>query len=144
MHCDPAVMAQLGGVRDEDRTAAYLARNLRHWAQYGFGLWILRALGGGDPIGRAVLRHLDVEGVDEIEVGYAFYPAYWGRGLATEVATACLARGREHLRLATIVGVTTPGNLASQRVLLKVGLAYERDFVHEDARASLFRIRYPA
>jgi len=88
MHRDPAVMAQLGGVRDPEQTAAYLARNLQHWADYGFGLWILCATGGGDPIGRAVLRHLDVEGADEIEVGYAFYPAWWGRGLATEIAMA--------------------------------------------------------
>jgi RimJ/RimL family protein N-acetyltransferase len=143
MHRDPAVMAGLGGVRDDDQTAAYLARNLQHWADYGFGLWILREAKGGDPIGRAVLRHLLVEGVDEVEVGYAFYPAFWGRGVATEVATACLAFGRQQLRLATIVAVTKPGNVASQRVLLKVGLAYEREFLHELGPAALFRVRYP-
>jgi len=144
MHRDPAVMAQLGGVRDEAQTAAYLARNLQHWTDYGFGLWILREVGGADPIGRAVLRHLLVDGVDEVEVGYAFYPAYWGRGLATEVATACLAFGRRDLRLHTIVAVTSPRNLSSQHVLIKAGLRYERDFVHEGAVSSLFRIRYPS
>jgi RimJ/RimL family protein N-acetyltransferase len=95
MHRDPAVMAELGGVRDEEQTAAYLARNLQYWAGYGFGLWILREVPGGDPVGRAVLRHFLVEGVDEVEVGYAFYLVLWGRGLATEVATACLAFGRD-------------------------------------------------
>jgi RimJ/RimL family protein N-acetyltransferase len=144
MHRDPAVMAELGGVRDEEQTAAYLARNLQHWVDHGFGLWILREPGGGDPVGRAVLRHLLVDGVDEVEVGYAFYPAFWGRGLATEVATACLAFGRELLGLATIVGVTKPSNRASQHVLLKAGFAYEREFLHEGATSSLFRIRYPA
>jgi RimJ/RimL family protein N-acetyltransferase len=142
MHRDPAVMAELGGVRDEDQTAAYLAGNLQHWTDYGFGLWTLRELGGGDPIGRAVLRHLNVEGVDEVEVGYAFYPTFWGRGLATEVATACLGFGRRDLRLATIVAVTRPSNVASQRVLLKAGLVYEREFLHEGAPSALFRIRY--
>jgi RimJ/RimL family protein N-acetyltransferase len=141
MHRDAAVMAHLGGVRDEVQTAAYLARNLQHWTDYGFGLWILRELGGGEPVGRAVLRHLLVEGVDEVEVGYAFYQAFWGRGLATEVATACLELGRRELHLATIVAVTSPGNLASQHVLQKVGLVYERDFTHEGARSSLFRTR---
>ncbi len=141
MHRDAAVMAQLGGVRDEAQTAAYLARNLRHWAEHGFGLWILREVGGGEPVGRAVLRHLLVEGVDEVEVGYAFYPAFWGRGLATEVATACLELGRRELGLATIVAVTSPGNLASQHVLQKVGLVYERDFTHEGALSALFRTR---
>ena len=141
MHRDAAVMAQVGGVRDDAQTGAYLARNLQHWADHGFGLWILRERGGGEPVGRAVLRHLLVEGVDEVEVGYAFYQAFWGRGLATEVATACLELGRRELHLATIVAVTSPANLASQRVLQKVGLDYERDFTHEGALSSLFRTR---
>ncbi|HET7248736.1 MAG TPA: GNAT family N-acetyltransferase [Gemmatimonadales bacterium] len=54
MHCDAAVMAQLGGVRTEEQTAAYMTRNLQHWADYGFGLWILRQEGGEAPVGRAV------------------------------------------------------------------------------------------
>jgi len=141
MHRDAAVMVRLGGVRDDVQSAAYLARNLQHWADHGFGLWILREAGGGEPVGRAVLRHLLVEGVDEVEVGYAFYPAFWGRGLATEVATACLELGRRELHLATIVAVTSPGNRASQHVLQKVGLAYERDFMNEGAWCSLFRTR---
>jgi RimJ/RimL family protein N-acetyltransferase len=141
MHRDAAVMAQLGGLRDDAQTDAYLAKNLRHWTDHGFGLWILRERGGGDPVGRAVLRHLVVEDVDEVEVGYAFYAPFWGRGLATEVATACLELARRELRLTTIVAVTSPENRASQHVLEKVGLVYERDFTHEGAPASLFRTR---
>jgi len=141
MHRDAAVMAQLGGVRDDVQTTAYLGRNLLHWTDYGFGLWILRERGGGEPIGRAVLRHLLVDGADEVEVGYAFYPAFWGRGLATEVAAACLELGRRDLQLTTIVAVTNPGNVSSQHVLQKVGLVYERDFTHEGARSALFRTR---
>lgn len=139
MHRDPAVMAHLGGVRDDEQTAAYLARNLQHWADYGFGLWILREKSGGDPMGRAVLRHLSVEGVDEVEVGYGFYQAYWGRGLATEVTKACLALGRRHLGLGSIVAVTSPDNLASQHVLRKAGLTCEREFLFEGTAALLFR-----
>jgi RimJ/RimL family protein N-acetyltransferase len=141
MHRDAAVMAQLGGLRDEAQTVAYLARNLQHWDDYGYGLWILRELGGGDPVGRAVLRHLLVEDVDEVEVGYAFYEPFWGRGLATEVATACLELGRRDLGLTTFVAVTSPGNTASAHVLEKVGLFYERAFIYEGARSSLFRTR---
>lgn len=139
MHRDPAVMVHLGGVRDDDGTAAYLTRNLRHWADYGFGLWILRERGGGEPIGRGVLRHLSVEGVDEVEVGYGFYQPYWGRGLATEVTKALLQLGRRHLGLDSIVAVTSPANLASQHVLRKAGLAREREFLFEGTPSLLFR-----
>lgn len=141
MHRDAAVMAQLGGVRDEQQTAAYLDRNLRHWVEYGFGLWILRDRGGGEPIGRAVLRHLTLDEVDEVEVGYAFYPPYWGRGLATEVASRCVALAQHELGLTTVVGLTDPANSASRHVLEKVGLTYERDCLHENHPSALFRKR---
>jgi len=145
MHRDGAVMALLGGVRSEDQTAAYFARNLRHCDDHGFGLWILRERsgeGGGDPIGRAVLRHVLVEDVDELEVGYAFYQPYWGRGLATEVATACVGFAERALNLSSVVGVTSPANRASQQVLGNVGLVYEREFTQDGERSSLFRRRF--
>ena len=57
------------------------------------------------------------------------------------LSAECLELGRRELRLATIVAVTSPGNRASQHVLQKVGLVYERDFTHEGALSSLFRTR---
>jgi RimJ/RimL family protein N-acetyltransferase len=91
-------------------------------------------------IGRAILRHLDVAGVDEVEVGYGFVPEYWGRGLATEIAQACVRIGFERLRLASLVAITTPANVRSQRVMAKAGLVYERDIVHAGVPHVLFRI----
>lgn len=141
MHQDAVVMAQLGGVRTEEQTAAYMDRNLRHWAEHRFGLWILRERGGGDPVGRAVLRHLTIDDVDEVEVGYALYQPYWGRGLATEIATRCVGLAEHELGLADVVGLTDPANRASRHVLEKVGLTYERDCVHDDHLSALFRKR---
>jgi ribosomal-protein-alanine N-acetyltransferase len=90
-----------------------------------------------------VLRYLPLSGVNEVEIGYALYPQFWGRGLATEVAAACLELARGQLHLDSVVAVTTPSNGASQRVLLKIGLLHEREIVLEGARCSLFRIRWP-
>ena len=132
-------MAHLGGVRDEAVTLDYLERNLAHWATHGFGLWMLRDRAQGALIGRAVVRHLDLEGEDEVEIGYGFYPEFWGRGLATEVARACVRVGRTRLGLPSVVAVTLPGHGASQRVMLKAGLAYERDIMHVGLPHVLFR-----
>jgi RimJ/RimL family protein N-acetyltransferase len=132
-------MAHLGGVRNEAATLAYLERNLAHWAAHGFGIWMLRDRDQPALIGRAVLRHLDVEGADEVEVGYGFYPEFWGRGLATEVACACVQIGRAQLGLPSVVAVTLPTHRASQRVMLKAGLAYEREIIHEGQPLVLFR-----
>jgi RimJ/RimL family protein N-acetyltransferase len=134
------VMRHIGGVRSPEQTAAYFERNLKHWDDHGFGVWVLRESGQSEMAGIGVLRHLLVEGADEVETGYGFYPGLWGRGYAMEVAVACLDKGFRQVGLKSIVAVTHPDNRASQHVLRKVGMKYERDFELEGAPASLFRI----
>ena len=141
MHQDALVMKELGGVRTPAQNAAYINLNLDHWTKHRFGLWILRDAATGEIAGRAVLRHLVVDGTDEVEVGYAFYPPFWGRGLASEVTMACLGYGFNDLGLRTIVGVTSPTNLPSHHVLQKCGLAFEKTFDREGVRSYLFRVR---
>lgn len=139
MHEDARVMATLGGVRTEAQTLDYLERNLAHWDRYGFGLWIVRDATREQIVGRACVRHLDVEGAAEVEIGYALYPEWWRQGLATEIANKCLAIGRGDLGLRSLVAVTLPTNLGSRRVMEKVGLAYERHFMHAGMPHVLYR-----
>jgi RimJ/RimL family protein N-acetyltransferase len=138
MDGDAEYMAQLGGLRDAAGTTAYMERNLKHWDDYNFGLWILRDRAGA-VAGRAVLRHLLVEGTDEVELGYGFHTRYWGQGLATEIAKELLRLGREELHRPTLVAITTPANIGSQRVLIKTGLVYERDIDHDGVVHQLYR-----
>jgi ribosomal-protein-alanine N-acetyltransferase len=139
MDSDAEYMALLGGTRDMAETLAYMARNLQHWADHGFGLWILRDAADGRVAGRCVLRHLDVEGTDEVELGYGFHKEYWGRGLATEVAKTLLQLGLNELRLPSLVAITRPANLGSQRVLIKTGLIYEREVSYDGVPHVLYR-----
>lgn len=142
MDTDPTVMEHLGGVREDAKTRARFDRDLRHWHEHGYGAWVLHELSGSDVIGRAVLRHILIDGVDDVEVGYAFYPAFWGRGLATEISRACLGFARDRLGLDTVIAVTTPSNLASQNVLRKIGLTFEREVTLEGREWFLFRTRF--
>lgn len=139
MHQDPVQMEYLGGVRDAAASATYLERNLRHWEEHGFGLWILRLRETGEVAGRALLRHLDIAGVDEVETGYSFHPAFWGRGLATETTLACLRIGHQGLGLRSIVAVTHPANLASHRVLTKAGMFKDRELRLDGRPQLLYR-----
>lgn len=140
MDRDPGFMALLGGVRDRTGTERYLDSNLRHWTEHGFGLWMLRDAVTGEMAGRAIVRRLPLEGADEVEIGYGFFPAWWGRGLATEIARECVRIGLGPLGLHSLVGITLPVNTASRRVLEKAGLRYERDVLHEGLPHVLYRI----
>ena len=143
MHADARQMETLGGVKNEEQTREYLDWNLGHWDRHGFGLWILRERRDGPVIGRALLRHLSVEGRDEVEAGYSFNPEYWGRGYATEIATTLVRLGLEQMGLPAIVAITLPTNEASKRVLVKSGLEPAGQTVHAGVAHSLFRTRSP-
>jgi RimJ/RimL family protein N-acetyltransferase len=61
-------------------------------------------------------------GVDTAELGYVIGPAWRGRGFATEVAGQMLAVGFDRCGLEVIWAQTDARNLASRRVLEKVGM----------------------
>lgn len=124
---DPAVMATLGGLRSEKETMAYALAQEDHWERHGFGWWMAFLRDTGAFVGRGGLRRLEIEGVLEIEVGYALLPRFWGRGFATEIADAAVRVGTEYLRLPRLVGITLTENDASGRVLEKVGFRDERE-----------------
>ncbi len=140
-HQDRRVMTTLGGPRDAARTRRFLEDHLAHWDRFGFGIWVLRDRNSQAFAGRTALRHVEVGGRDEIELAYALMPAFWGRGLATEIARACLDLGFGVLGLDDLVCFTQPDNLASRRVMEKVGFVYERDVVYVGRRHVLYRQR---
>ncbi len=141
MHQDSAQMAMLGGVMGEEATRAYLARNLAHWAEYNFGLWMVRLRASGLIVGRGMLRTLPLDGMLEMEVGYSFGPALWGQGLGTEIAWACMHHGRETLGWRTLVAIVHPDNVASHRVLEKVGMRFDRVLEWSGTNRVLYRWR---
>lgn len=130
MHNDRQVMATLGGPRPDAETRAFLKRELAHWRSHGFGLWIFRDKARGAFAGRAGLRHIEIAGVDEVELAYALMAEFWGRGLATEIAAKLVEIGFERLGLGELIAFTWTINKASERVMQKAGFTYEHDFAH--------------
>jgi ribosomal-protein-alanine N-acetyltransferase len=142
LHQDARAMAELGGIRDEAETERYLQRNLDHWAEYGFGVWMLRGVEGDRSMGRVALRWLVAGDVRDVEIGFALLPEYWGQGLATEAGHVCLGYARLELGLQTLVGATTLGNCASRKVLKKLGLRHESEVEINGTECLLYRVRW--
>ena len=138
LHLDGEVSRFLGGVRTAAQTAAYVETNLRHWVDHGLGLWTLRT-DDGTFVGRAGLRHVELEGAAELEVVYTFMRGAWGQGFATEIATALVGIWQRQCSEPSLVGIVMKGNLSSERVLLKAGFSYERDAVFHEAHCRVFR-----
>ena len=66
------------------------------------------------------------EWLDDVDIGFAFLPAFRGRGYAREAAAATLDHARTRLGLARVAAIVAPGNAASVRLLEQLGLRFER------------------
>ena len=128
---DPQVMKTLsadGKPLSEEAIREQIGQNIDHWRKQGFGFWVFHQKKDGQFIGRAGLKTYQIDGKNVIGLAYAVMPDYWNRGFATEMTQASLEVGFGHLGFTEVESWTLPGNLASQRVMDKLGFRYERDF----------------
>jgi [ribosomal protein S5]-alanine N-acetyltransferase len=125
---DPDWLRFIGerNVRTPDDARTYLRNGpLAAQAKHGFALWAVERRGGdGTPLGMCGLVRR--EGLDDVDLGYAFLPAARGQGFAREAAAAVLAHGFGALGLPRIVAITRVDNTASGRVLEAVGMRFVR------------------
>jgi RimJ/RimL family protein N-acetyltransferase len=101
-------------------SAAASRRHEAHWDEHGFGLFAVDDRATGTLVGRAGVQYHRAWPQDP-EVGWSFDPAWWGRGLATEAGAACVGWAFGELDLSRVVSITVEDNLASRRVMEKLG-----------------------
>jgi RimJ/RimL family protein N-acetyltransferase len=107
-----------------ERAAQVVEDSVASFAERGLGQWLVFEGTADELAGFAGLRVL--EATSDVELLYGLHPRCWGRGLATEAARAILRFGFAELRLSRIVAGTDEPNLASLRVIERLGMRYER------------------
>lgn len=103
----------------------FFNRFFEDWERHNFGVWLVFDKKEENLIAQSGLRFL--ESSLEYELVYALARGYWGKGIATEAAKASLRYGFEELKAEQIMALAAPTNFASQRVMLKVGMKYEKN-----------------
>jgi [ribosomal protein S5]-alanine N-acetyltransferase len=142
---DPRVMKYIANGKPASReaVAARLKRFIRYPTLYpDLGVWRASRRDNGAYIGWFALNYAGK--TTDIEVGYRLLPGAWGRGFATEGAKALVDYGFDDLGLHRIIGVTHPGNKASQCVLQKAGLEDAGWGRYYDRRLRLFALERDA
>ena len=115
------------GIRTVEGARLYIERGpMKSYEAHGFGLSLVALRESGVPVGMAGL--IRREGLDDVDVGFAFLERHMGRGYAREAAEAVIARGWEEFGLPRIVAITTPDNERSIRLLEAIGFRFERVF----------------
>ena len=124
---EPSFLHFIGdkGVRTLADAREYILQGpMASYELHGFGLYLTVLKEGAVPIGMCGL--LKRESLADVDIGFAFLPGFWSRGYALESAQAVKIYGLNTLGLKRIVAITNPDNLASIKLLEKIGLKYER------------------
>jgi len=123
---DPSWLRFIGDkkVRSLEDARRYIEEGpMRMYAVRGFGLWLVERKSDGAPLGICGL--VKREQLEDVDLGFAFLPRYWSQGYAHEASRGVLDYARQAVRLERIVAITSPDNVASARLLEKLGFAYE-------------------
>ena len=123
---DPEVMHYMPGIVTREQAAEQIVRFMRHFEERGYCYWAVEDKASGAFIGRIGLMYKEdwSEGPHKTDIGWLIDRAYWGRGLATEGARASLRYGFKELGFERVIGIVLPDNVASRRVMEKLGMGY--------------------
>ena len=129
---DPEVMRFGDGVQTKDWTENWLLTCLERYKVWGFGPYAVIETRSREVIGYCGLFYFpDVGGQPEVEIGYRLARSAWGRGYATEAASAVRDYAFTILGLKRLIAIIDPSNLASIHVAEKIGMHYEKEVMLE-------------
>ena len=131
---EPSYHANIGdkGVRTLEGAEAYLKESLiAMYEKNGFGLYLVLLAESNEPIGFSGLVNRD--GLDGIDLGYAFLPDHWGKGYAREAALASMRHARDDLGLSDLLAIVSKNNVASSGLLLRLGFMRKGEFRHQES-----------
>jgi RimJ/RimL family protein N-acetyltransferase len=125
---EPSFIANIEdkGVRTRAQAILYIARTLQaSYRDHGHGMYRVALRDTLQPIGACGLVQRDPD--PELDLGYAFLPAFWGQGYALEAARAVVEVARTDLGRRELFALVTPDNGRSIALLGRLGFAFAQN-----------------
>ncbi|MGE5501328.1 MAG: GNAT family N-acetyltransferase [Ignavibacteriales bacterium] len=119
MMADEEAARYIGGQQPRTASWRFMANMAGSWTLLGFGMFSLVEKATGAWVGRA--GPWMPEGWPGTEVGWGLHPAFWGKGYATEAATASIDWAFDHLGWTEVIHCIDPANVNSQKVAQRLG-----------------------
>ncbi|MGB3651083.1 MAG: M50 family metallopeptidase [Rivularia sp. (in: cyanobacteria)] len=115
------------GVLSTKQTAVRIQSFLDSYQKNNYGKWAVIHRESGRLIGYCGIAVEEIEGKLENELGYRIDSEFWGQGLATEAAKACLEYAFTKFNFDYVLGIVEPENQASIKVLEKIGMKFMKE-----------------
>ena len=125
-----------GDTLDRAQCEQWIEITRRNYERYGYGMYAIVERASAEVIGFCGLVHPGSQPTPELK--YALLRRAWGKGFATEAASALLAFGATRFGLRTIIATTAPENSASHKVLRKAGMRQGELRTDADGTQTLF------
>ena len=129
-------------IRVGDRQAAviWIEKQLMRYENYNMGHWALIDKASGEMVGQCGLLVQQVDGVEELEIGYHLIPRFWKKGYATEAAKACKEFAFKHKLSRHILYIIDPENFNSQHVAERNGMKIWKQSTFKDLPVLIYRV----
>ena len=155
MNADPRVMEFFPDVLTREESDQLIENIESHFDNRGFGLFATELKADKKFVGFIGLHVASFQAhfTPCVEIGWRIAAPYWGKGLATEGSREVVRYAFEWLRLDSLVSFTVPENVASRRLMEKLGMTHDpaEDFDHPRLppghrlrRHVLYRLKNPA
>lgn len=128
------------GILSVSQVQAKIDSFITSYKEFGFGKWAVIFKESNKLIGYCGIAVEQIDKVDEREIGYRLDPEFWGRGLATEAASTTIQYGFEQLKFPYILGIVERENVASVRVLEKLGMKYNRETIFHGVKMDIYQL----
>jgi [ribosomal protein S5]-alanine N-acetyltransferase len=132
MCADRNVMEFLSAPLTSEETRMTIRRIRDHFTKYGYGLYAVEKKDTKKFIGFTgfMIPNFEEFFTPCVEIGWRIKSSEWKKGYATEAAKACLEFGFSKLGFTEVHSFTSIHNLASERVMQKIGLLRKGTFYH--------------
>ncbi|MBD2731236.1 GNAT family N-acetyltransferase [Nostoc sp. FACHB-892] len=144
MGSNPEVMATLGGTWSREKAQEKMRWNCEQWERYGHGQWMFFDKATEAFVGRGGIRRVIVNANEEVELGYALMPEFWGKGLAVEIGKKVVSIAFDVFCYPSVVCYTLANNKKSEKVMQKIGFSFEGNITHANMPHVLYRYRNPS
>ena len=112
-------------VRTLEEAKQYLLNgNIRSYREYGFGFYVVVIKETQESIG--ICGIVKREGLEDVDIGFAFFQQFMGKGYGYEAASAVLNYALNDLKIKRIVAIVDPENVVSIALIKKIGLQFEK------------------
>ncbi|MEL6625728.1 MAG: GNAT family N-acetyltransferase [Bacteroidota bacterium] len=132
MNSDPEVMRFFPKTHDRKASIGMIEKFQKHFDARGFTYFAVDELEGEKALGFVGLFYQEYEApfTPCVDIGWRLRKQFWGKGYAPEAAQACLGFAFSTLDLQVVVATTPSINLPSRRVMEKIGMVYQGEYLH--------------